>query len=159
VEETASAVRVRLYADLLLPAFRGAERYWVETFLPAYHAAEGRANGTAQHPAGAFGAYLVDEVVPELAARLRLAEEGIQGVLELLGHNLEVLNFLGGLEERIQHRPRAVASGLPAGLQRLPRQMPTLTLDAWFTRDEVAWPETREPQPATPVAYGERRGP
>ncbi len=157
VEETHSAVRVRLYADLLLPAFRRAERYWVETFLPAYHAAQASPNGTGRHSADPFGAYLVDEVVPELVARLRLAEASIEGTLGVLGTNLELLNFLGGLEERIQHRPRAVAPGLPPGLQRLPRQMPTLTLDAWFTRDEVEWPETREPQPDSPVVHAERR--
>ena len=42
VEELRSVVRVRIYADLLLPAFRRAERYFIETFLPAYHAASRR---------------------------------------------------------------------------------------------------------------------
>lgn len=157
VEETQRAVRVRLYADLLLPAFRAAERYWVETFLPAYHAAHAHRNGTGAGYGDAFHDYLVQEAAPELAARLRAAEQSVQGTLDLLGHNLEVLNFLGGLEERIQHRPQAVAPGLAEALQRLPRQMPTLTLDTWFTREEMAWPEIGEPQPEpSPVTVSRR---
>ena len=56
-------------------------------------------------------------------------------MLDLLAGNLEVISLLGGLEERIQHRPRpgtTLAPGLPASLQRLPRAMPTLTLDVIF---------------------------
>lgn len=157
VEETQRAVRVRVYADLLLPAFRAAERYWVETFLPAYHAAHASRNGTSSPGGDAFLDYLDHEAAPELAARLRAAEQSILGTLDLLGHNLEVLNLLGGLEERIQHRPQAVAPGLPEALQRLPRQMPTLTLDTWFTREEVEWPETGETEPESPKEYASRR--
>lgn len=157
VEETLRAVRVRVYADLLLPAFRAAERYWVETFLPAYHAAHASRNGAGSPGNDAFLDYLVHEAAPELAARLQAAERSVQGTLELLGHNLEVLNLLGGLEERIQHRPQAVAPGLPEALQRLPRQMPTLTLDTWFTREEVEWPETGELQPESSPVHVSRR--
>jgi len=86
-----------------------------------------------------------------------VAEQSVQGTLDLLGHNLEVLNLLGGLEERIQHRPQAVAPDLAEALQRLPRQMPTLTLDTWFSREEVEWPETGESQPESPPVYASRR--
>lgn len=132
-EETQTMVRVRLYCDLLLPAFRRAERYWVETFLPAYSA------GAGEHAEDAFGAYLVDEAIPELAARLDAAERGVRGVLDRLSGSVEVLNYLGGLEERIQSRPApgaGIAPGLPRSLQRLPRQMPTLTLDLMFSRPQ-----------------------
>lgn len=134
-EETRATVRVRLYCDLLLPTFRRAERYWVETFLPAY----GAGSGEGEQAEGAFGAYLVDEAIPELAARLDAAERGVQKVLDHLSGSVEVLNYLGGLEERIQHRPipsAGIAPGLPRSLQRLPRQMPTLTLDLMFSRPE-----------------------
>jgi hypothetical protein len=131
-EQTQHTVRIRLYGDLLLPAFRHAERYWVETFLPAYHAGAGGADS-------AFGAYLVEDVMPELAQRLSAAEQAIQGVLDLLGHSVTILNLLGGLEERIQHRPQPGARAAPLllpALQRLPRAMPTLTLDAMLPQPE-----------------------
>lgn len=135
-EETRSVLRVRLYCDLLLPAFRHAERYWVETFLPAYHAGSGATN-QAVDESNAFRAYLLDEAMPELARRLHAAEQAIQGTLDILSDSITVLNCLGGLEERIQHRPPPgshLAPGLTTALQRLPRTMPTLTLDVTIPR-------------------------
>lgn len=144
-EQTQHAVRIRLYGDLLLPAFRQAELYWVENFLPAYHAGVGAADSV-------FRAYLVEDVMPQLAQQLSAVEQAIQGVLDLLSDSVTVLNFLGGLEERIQHRPRPGARVdplLPPALQRPPRAMPTLTLDAMLPRpepleDTVARPERAE---------------
>jgi hypothetical protein len=133
VEETQQIVRVRLYADLLAPAFRMAERYWVESFLPAYHA------GFSGDAIDAFRAHLHDEAVPTLAGLLDEAVGVVQGALDLLAGNLEAVSVLGGLEERIQHRPRpgaTLAPGLPPVLQRLPRAMPTLTLDVIFPAPE-----------------------
>jgi len=140
VEEMPTIMRVRLYADLLAPAFRMAERYWVESFLPAYHA------GFSGDAIDAFRAHLHDEAMPTLARLLDQADGVAQGALDLLAGNLEVVSVLGGLEERIQHRPRpgaTLAPGLPASLQRLPRAMPTLTLDTIFPAPE-AWPVGRE---------------
>lgn len=130
-EETRRAVRVRLYADLLLPAFRDAERYWVDSFLPAYHAGH---NGDVLD---AFWAHLVEEAVPTMERLLEQAEQVIAQTLHLLRDRLDVLAYLGGLEERIQHRPQpgaSLAPGLSPALQRLPRATPTLTLDALFPR-------------------------
>ena len=59
--------------------------------------------------------------------------------LARLEDQLDVLALLGGLEERIQHRPppgTRLAPRLPLELQRLPREMPTLTLDAMFSGPE-----------------------
>jgi hypothetical protein len=131
VEETRRIVRVRVYADLLLPAFRAAERYWVDSFLPAYHAGF----GSAEAENNAFRAHVVTESAPILGALLAEAERGIQAALDVLSDNWPVLSMLGGLEERIQHRPAPgvrMAAGLPLALQRLPREMPTLTLDAIY---------------------------
>ncbi|MEZ4769194.1 MAG: hypothetical protein R2844_12310 [Caldilineales bacterium] len=133
VEELRTVVRVRLYADLLLPAFRRAERYFVETFLPAYHAASGLA------ATDAFTLNLVDDAIPAMIDLLGEAEQAVAGTLERLEDQLDVLVLLGGLEERIQHRPppgTRLAPGLPLALQRLPREMPTLTLDAMFAGPE-----------------------
>lgn len=129
VEETQQIVRVRLYADLLAPAVRAAERYWIETFLPAYHA------GSTAEAAAVYRDNLADEATPALAGLLDEAVDVVQTALDLLAGNLEVVSLLGGLEERIQHRPRpgaTLAPGLPASLQRLPRVMPTMTLDLIF---------------------------
>lgn len=133
VEELSDVVRVRIYADLLLPAFRNAERYFVESFLPAYHAAAGKTDGDA------FAHSLALEALPRMAGLLAEAELAIAGTLAHLTDHLDVLGLLGGLEERIQHRPPPgfhLAPGLPAALQRLPREMPTLTLDAMFSGPE-----------------------
>ena len=133
VEETPHVLRVRLYADLLLPAFRRAERYWIESFLPAYHAGH---NGASTD---AFRAHLFDEAMPAMEDLLERAQRVVQDTLDLLRDDLEVLSCLGGLEERIQHRPPpgfSLAPGLSRGLQRLPREMPTLTLDVLHRRPE-----------------------
>lgn len=133
VEEFSNIVRVRLYADLLAPAFRAAERYWIETFLPAYHA------GFKGEASDVFCGHLHDEAVPTLARLLDETFDSIQRSLDLIAGNLEVVSCLGGLEERIQHRPRpgaVLTPGLPPVLQRLPRAMPTLTLDVIFPAPE-----------------------
>lgn len=129
VEELRSLVRVRVYPDLLLPAFRRAESYFVTTFLPAYHAAASAA------PEDAFARNLVDSAIPDMIDLFRDAELAVTGTLAHLADQLDVLVLLGGLEERIQHRPppgTRLAPRLPIELQRLPREMPTLTLDAMF---------------------------
>lgn len=131
VEETRRIVRVRVYADLLLPAFRVAERYWVESFLPAYHAGF----GSAELSGDAFQMHVLAESAPVLGELLAEAERGVQATLDVLSDHWPVLGLLGGLEERIQHRPAPgahMAAGLPPALQRLPREMPTLTLDAIY---------------------------
>jgi hypothetical protein len=133
VEETSNLMRVRLYADLLAPAFRMAERYWVESFLPAYHA------GASDDANDAFRKHLHAEAMPTLTRLLDDAVGVTQGALDLLAGNLEVVSVLGGLEERIQHRPRpgaTLAPDLPVSLQRLPRAMPTLTMDVIFPAPE-----------------------
>lgn len=131
VEETRHIVRVRLYADLLLPAFRAAERVWVESFLPAYHAGFGGSDLADD----AFRRHVLAEAAPHLGDLLAEAERGVQATLDVLSDNWPVLSILGGLEERIQHRPAPgarIAAGLPPALQRLPREMPTLVLDTIF---------------------------
>lgn len=153
VEETQAVLRVRLYADLLLPAFRAAERFWVESFLPAYHAGQGGSGANAA--TDAFREHLSGEAMPRLAALLDAAEQSVSGALALLADNLDVVTFLGGLEERIQHRPRpgsSLAPGLAPALLRLPREMSTLTLDAMFSL-----PEDRPPGQEVWRSYHQRQ--
>ena len=79
---------------------------------------------------------MLEEAAPALGSLLAEAERGVQATLDVLSDNWPVLSILGGLEERIQHRPAPgvrIAAGLPLALQRLPREMPTLTLDAMYT--------------------------
>ncbi|MEA3336958.1 MAG: hypothetical protein U9R25_13685 [Chloroflexota bacterium] len=130
VEETSHVVRVRLYADLLLPVFRAAERFWVHSFLPAYHAGVGNIQD-------AFWHHFVHETTPRMVTLLNDAQRAIQKTLNLLTDEIDVLGALGGLEERIQHRPSPcfqLAPGMAQALQRLPREMPTLTLDVIYRR-------------------------
>jgi len=140
VEETRYTLRIRLYCDLLIPAFRAAERYWVEGFLPLYRLSNNGHRGIRQP---AQPAPLLDDAIHRLAALMDDAEQVIEATVEQLSDNVDALTSLGGLEERVQHRPRpgAVrASGLPPSLQRLPREMPTLTLDALYNRSEQSLP-------------------
>lgn len=151
VEETQYVLRVRLYADLLLPAFRAAERFWAESFLPAYHAGQ----GSPEADADAFRKHLGDEAMPRLAGLLDAAEQAVGSALALLADNLDVVTFLGGLEERIQHRPRpgsTLAPGLAPALLRLPRETSTLTLDAMFSL-----PEDRPPGQEVWRSYHQRQ--
>lgn len=137
VEETSRVLRVRIYADLLLPAFRAAERFWAETFVQAYRTGAGRNAPPEQK------AQWRHRVSPTMAALLQDAETSVQGTLDLLSDDLEVLGSLGGLEERIQHRPppdTRLAPGLPPSLQRLPREMPTLTLDVIYNQPHGSTP-------------------
>jgi hypothetical protein len=137
VEELSHMVRVRVYADLLVPAFRQAERHWVESFLPAYHA------GQDAEPDSVFREHLHSDAMPRMAYLLAQVEEAIKSTLAHLSEDLSVLSCLGALEERIQQRPPPgsnMAPGLPSELQRLPREMPTLTLDVLFPRPKEAWP-------------------
>lgn len=137
VEELAHTVRVRIYADLLVPAFRHAERHWVESFLPAYHVGQDAGQGSV------FREHLHGEAIPGMAHLLSRAEMVIKSTLALLSEDLSVLSSLGALEERIQQRPppgSSLAPGLPRELQRLPREMPTLTLDVLFPRPQEPWP-------------------
>lgn len=155
VEETRYTLRLRLYCDLLLPVFRDAERFWAEGFLPAYHASRnGRrflglaASTPASDP--------LDRAAARLVELFNTAEETIAQTLDLLSNQIDVLATLGGLEERIQHRPRPgtrPAPDLPPALLRLPREMPTLTLDVLYPRPEegvVSYPQ-RITQPAGTV--------
>lgn len=137
VEELPETVRVRVYADLLVPAFRQAERHWVESFLPAYHA------GQDTQPDSVFREHLHSDAMPRMAHLLAQAEDVIRSALALLSEDLSILSSLGALEERIQQRPPPgtnLAPGLLPELQRLPREMPTLTLDVLFPKPEDPWP-------------------
>ena len=86
---------------------------------------------------------LVTSLLGLLLAILAVAEDPLpaylaSGGLRLAG-GLAILALLGGLEERIQHRPppgSRLAPRLPLDLQRMPREMPTLTLDAMFNGPE-----------------------
>lgn len=132
LEETRHTMRLRLYCDLLLPAFRDAERFWVQEFLPLYRSnLNGRGMPHQDQP--------LDEAMDRLASLLAAAEQAIAATLDLLSDDVDVLVSLGGLEERIQHRPlpgTTIAPGLAPALQRLPREMPTLTLDVTRPRRE-----------------------
>ncbi len=120
VEESAGFVRVRLYADLLVPSFRAAERLYSQEFLPAMQV--GAMASRIAHIAEARQA--VQALWPLLQARLRRAEEVIRLATTLLLQTGDV-SFLaawGAAEER-----RRVGKTRAA-------HAPTLTLDYQFPR-------------------------
>ena len=93
------------------PSARPSASGW-SPFLPAYHAGY----GGSELGDDAFRQHMLEEAAPALGSLLAEAERGVQATLDVLSDNWPVLSILGGLEERIQHRPAPgvrIAAGLP----------------------------------------------
>jgi len=120
VEESEGYVHVRLYADLLVPSFRAAERLYSQEFLPAVQV--GAMANRIAHIAEARQA--VQTLWPLLQARLHRAEEVIRQATTLLlqAGDVSFLAAWGAAEER-----RRVGRARAA-------HVPTLTLDYQFPR-------------------------
>ncbi len=116
LEERGSLVHVRLYADLLSPSFRAAERFCVEQFLPIVRASQADVplrRATWAHE-------LHERAWPILQERLIRAEQVIDQAVDSLtqaGH-VSFMVAWGAAEERRRTSPRGRA--------------PTLTLDFTF---------------------------
>jgi hypothetical protein len=98
VEESGSLVHVRLYADLLSPSFRAAERFCVEEFLPALRAARSHSDPAAT----ALIHELRDRLWPALRDKIERAEWVIERAAERLtqaGHVSFIVTW-GAAEER-----------------------------------------------------------
>lgn len=121
IERLGATLDVTLYADLLAPAFRGAERYWAEQFCPAYHAA-----GSDQNDA--FSLHFQRHIVPAMRRRLQQAQEEIAAAGELLYRRGDVtfLSVAAAPDERSRHLHRL--SPGDEDLTLLYLNLPTLTL-------------------------------
>ncbi|HFQ94974.1 MAG TPA: hypothetical protein ENK30_00215 [Anaerolineae bacterium] len=119
IDRLGATLDVILYADLLSPAFRRAERFWAAEFCPAYFAA-GRDDAFAQH--------FQQRTLPAMQRRLQEAREEIARAAELLYGRDDVafLAVSAALDERIAHEHRLPEDD--PGLIDLYHSLPTLTL-------------------------------
>ncbi len=107
IERLGATLDVTIYADLLSPAFRRAERFWAQEFCPAYFA-------SGQNDA--FDHHFQQRTLPAMQRRLQEAREEIALAADILFQRGDVafLSVSAALDERISH------------LHRLPQQDPAL---------------------------------
>ncbi|RME85199.1 MAG: hypothetical protein D6775_03420 [Caldilineae bacterium] len=125
IERLGATLDVTIHADLLSPAFRTAERYWAQTFCPAYHAASNRQDDS-------YTIHFFRHTLPAMQRRMQAAREEIAAAGELLFQRGDT-TFLASAaapDERERHLQR-----LPPGdedLYLVFNEIPTLTLSRSF---------------------------
>jgi hypothetical protein len=119
MERLGATLDVTIYADLLSPAFRRAERFWAVEFCPALLAA-GEDDAFAHH--------FQQRTLPAMQRRLQEAREEIALAAEVLYQRGDIafLAVSAALDERIAHLHRLPEDD-PA-LIDLYHTLPTLTL-------------------------------
>ena len=118
IETLGATLDVTLYADLLSPAFRRAERFWAREFCPAYFAAGQK---------DVFDAHFWQRILPAMQRRLQEAREEITLAGELLFSQGDVtfLSVSAANDERASHQHRIPDD---QELISLYHDIPTLTL-------------------------------
>ncbi len=118
IETLGATLDVTIYADMLSPAFRRAERFWARDFCPAYLAA-GQAD--------AFDVYFWQRVLPAMQRRLHDARQEITLAGELLFSqgDLTFLSVSAAQDERASHLHRIPDDEAQINLYHA---LPTLTL-------------------------------
>lgn len=116
---------VTVYADLLSPAFRLAERFWAERFCPAYHA--GRSPRDS-----AFAEHFTRQVLPAMERRIEQAREEITAAGELLFERGDVPFLLAAAAPDERERQLPILSSGDEDLLPLFRRIPSLTLARSF---------------------------
>ena len=118
IEALGATLDVTLYADLLSPAFRRAERFWAREFCPAYFAAGQK---------DAFDAHFWQRILPGMQRRLQDAREEIALAGELLfaRGDITFLAASAASDERASHQHRIPDD---QELISLYHDIPTLTL-------------------------------
>ena len=119
IERLGATLDVTIYADLLSPAFRRAERFWATEFCPAFFAA-GQKDAFEQH--------FQQRTLPAMQRRLQEAREEIARAWDILSsrNDLTFLSVSAALDERIIHQHRLPEDD--PGLIDLYHSLPTLTL-------------------------------
>ncbi|HID33775.1 MAG TPA: hypothetical protein EYP25_04265 [Anaerolineae bacterium] len=119
IDRLGATLDVTLYADLLSPAFRRAERFWATAFCPACFAA-GQDDAFEQH--------FQQRTLPAMQRRLQEAREEIARVWEWLYQRGDIafLAVSAALDERIIHAHRLPEDD--PSLIDLYYNLPTLTL-------------------------------
>ncbi len=132
VSERVSTVHVVVYADLLLPAFQTAERFWSQRFLPAYQAA---GPALREERGGPFAHTFRIEVQPRMVALWQHTLAVVHATRSIVTQDLSFLAASGGEAERYRWRnawqippPGHLHPALLPDLDALP----TLTLSATF---------------------------
>jgi len=137
IQETHSRVRVTFFADVLVPAFREAEAYWLEQVVPALHVAQPALMGQGDFHWDAasetWARLMAQELAPAMETALYRAAHEIQRVREVLYEWGDVAFFVAtaGMRER----QRVIHSGsapLPPRLKERLHLIPTLTLQLTF---------------------------
>jgi len=133
LSERVATVHVTFYADLLLPSFRAAERYWIETFCPAYRQLTHNLS-FMDEPLPAVSRFR-NTVQPRMVERWLALRETLVEARDLLAQDVAFLSANGSEDERARWRQawrEPPTSGLdPRLLPSLP-SLPTLTLSVDF---------------------------
>lgn len=127
ISERVSTVYVIFFADLLLPAFRQAETFWADDFLPTYHITH------PQHDVDtwAYAIYFQQHVQPKMVAYWHYLMDILQQTRSLLADDIGFLSTNCAPEERMRWRrawERTPAAGLDMALQPALNNIPTLSL-------------------------------
>ncbi len=119
LERLGATLDVILYADMLSPAFRRAERFWALEFCPAYFAAR---------EDDAFQQHFQQRTLPGMQRRLQEAREEIALAGEWLYQqgNIAFLSMAAAMDERVTHEHRLPDDD--PDLIDLYHRLPTLTL-------------------------------
>jgi hypothetical protein len=118
IEALGATLDVTIYADLLSPAFRRAERFWAREFCPAYFAAGQK---------DVFDAHFWQRILPAMQRRLQEAREEISLAGDVLFRRGDVtfLSVSAASDERASHQHRIPDD---EALLILYQDIPTLTL-------------------------------
>jgi hypothetical protein len=133
IEALGATLDVTLYADLLSPAFRRAERFWAREFCPAYFAAGQK---------DVFDAHFWQRTLPAMQRRLQEAREELAMAGDVLFSRGDVtfLSHSAAGDERASHQHRIPDD---QGLITLYHDIPTLTLRRSYDILEMLGPEAR----------------
>ena len=125
IERLGATLDVTLYADLLSPAFRSAERFWAQRFCPAYYAASNRQDDP-------YTVTFFRQVLPAMQRRMQKARAEIAAAGELLFQrgDLTFLSAAAAPDER-ERQVQRFAPG-PEDLDLVFLEIPTLTLARSF---------------------------
>ncbi len=119
IERLGATLDVTLYADMLSPAFRRAERFWAQEFCPAYFAAGEK---------DAFWQHFQQRTLPGMQRRLQEAREEIALAGEWLYQrgDMAFLSMAAAMDERGIHEHHLPDDD--PDLIDLYHRLPTLTL-------------------------------
>lgn len=131
-EQLGATLDVTIYADLLSPAFRTAERYWAREFCPAFHVAGHVLNAASVSATSTFVSHFRRRVIPAMQRRLQTAVEEIAAAGELLFQRGDVtfLAAAAGHDERTRHLPWLPPDDAEA--VTIFHRLPSLTLSRSF---------------------------